>query len=76
MKLLDEQIVELEEKVKLARDTLSKFEKLALANVEKFYEQKTSDITDILMTYIVLTIERCKKSRATWVSIKEACEAM
>lgn len=76
LKVLDEHILGLEEKVKAARDALETFEDRALANVEKFSKQKNADITDILITHIVMTIERCKKSRSTWVNIKEACESM
>lgn len=76
LKLLDEQILEREEMLKNARELLESFEKKALLNVEKFHKQKTSDITDILMTYIIMTIDRCKKSKTTWVNIKEACDAM
>lgn len=76
LKVLDEQTVELEAKLKTAQETVHEFEEHALANVEKFHKQKTTDITDILITYIVMTIERCKKGRSSWVNIREACEAM
>lgn len=74
--MLDEQILEREEMLNNAKTLLENFEKQALVNVENFHKQKTTDIADILMTYIIMTIDRCKKSKATWVNIKEACDAM
>ena len=76
LKALDEQIVELEEKVKSSKEVLDEFETKALASVEKFNKQRTADITDIFITYIVMTLERCKKSRSTWQNVREACESM
>ena len=76
LKQLDNLILEREEMLKNAQAQLESFEKRALANVEKFRKQKTSDITDILMNYIIMTIDRCKKRKTTWVNIKEACDAM
>jgi len=76
LKQLDEEIVEMEEKVKIATEAIEKFESSALANVEKFYAQKTSDITDVLITHVVMSIDQCKKSKASWVNVRQACQSM
>lgn len=76
LKTLDEQMLDMEERVRILRETNETFENAAWQNIEKFHRQKTNDITDILINYIIMTIDRCKKSKATWTSIKDACDAL
>lgn len=76
LKILDENILSLEERVQASREVLEKFESKALSNVDKFHQRKMADITDMFITHIVMMIEQCKKSRSTWANIREACECM
>ncbi|XP_067938374.1 sorting nexin-4-like [Watersipora subatra] len=76
LKALDEEILKMEEKVKASTESLTDFEEKALANVERFSKQKMADVTDIFVTHVMMTLERCKKSRATWQHIKKACECV
>jgi len=76
LKTLDEQIVEAEERLHSLKEGMGTFETKALANIHQFNKQKVHDIQDILVNFIILSIDRCKKSRATWANIKAACDAI
>lgn len=76
LKSLDEQILDLEERVQTLKENMEKFQTAALANIEEFHHQKAQDVTDILINFLIMTIDRCKRSKATWVSIKEISDAM
>lgn len=72
----DEQILDLEEKVESSKESKIEFEETALANIDKFHKQKAQDITDILINFIIMSIDRCKKSRSVWVNVKEVCDSI
>ena len=76
LRQLDEQILDMEEKVATLKETKEKFEETASANIDKFHKQKAHDITDILINFIIMSIDRCKKSRSAWANVKEVCDSI
>ncbi|CAH2304972.1 sorting nexin-4 [Pelobates cultripes] len=76
LKLLEEQIVEGEEQLKLRNVESREFVKNSWLEIERFKEQKNRDLKEALISYAVMQISMCKKGIQVWTNAKECFSKM
>lgn len=76
IKLLEEQIEEGEEQVKVQNEESSDFVQNAWLEIERFKDQKNRDLKEALINYAVMQISMCKKGIQVWTNAKECFSKM
>ncbi len=76
VKLLEEQIEECERHLKRTTQESASFMERALAEVERFKKQRTTDLKEIFINYAILQIKISKRGIAVWTNTKECFEKM
>ncbi|XP_007907308.1 sorting nexin-4 isoform X1 [Callorhinchus milii] len=76
LKVLEQQIVDGEELVKTKNLECEDFVKDAWTDIERFKEQKNSDLKEALISYAVMQISMCKKGIQVWTNAKECFSKM
>ncbi|XP_033624990.1 sorting nexin-4-like isoform X2 [Asterias rubens] len=76
VKLLEEQIEECEQHLKRSTQESVSFMERALAEVERFKKQRTTDLKEIFINYAILQIKISKRGIAVWTNTKECFEKM
>uniref|UniRef100_A0A8C5WBX4 Sorting nexin 4 n=1 Tax=Leptobrachium leishanense TaxID=445787 RepID=A0A8C5WBX4_9ANUR len=76
LKLLEEQIEEGEEQLKVRNVESREFVKNAWLEIERFKEQKNRDLKEALISYAVMQISMCKKGIQVWTNAKECFSKM
>nr|CAD7579293.1 unnamed protein product [Timema californicum] len=66
--LIDQRIKEGHSSIKNAKEELIEFSTLALADIDRFQQQKVVDIRETLAGYVLLQIKMCRKEVALSVS--------
>ncbi|PNF41162.1 Sorting nexin-4 [Cryptotermes secundus] len=74
--LLDQRIQEGKDGIHSAQEELSEFSKQALIDIERFQQQKISDLRETLTGYVILQIKMCRKGLQTWTHIRDCLEAI
>ncbi|XP_071978243.1 sorting nexin-4 [Engystomops pustulosus] len=76
MKLLEEQIEEGQEQVKVQNEESRDFVQNAWLEIERFKDQKNRDLKEALINYAVMQISMCKKGIQVWTNAKECFSKM
>ncbi|XP_069472740.1 sorting nexin-4 [Ambystoma mexicanum] len=76
IKLLEDQIDEGEEQLKVKNIESREFVKSAWEDIDRFREQKNRDLKEALISYAVMQISMCKKGIQVWTNAKECFSKM
>ncbi|KAM4626637.1 sorting nexin-4 isoform 2-T2 [Discoglossus pictus] len=76
LKLLEEQIEEGEEQLKVRNVESREFVQNSWQEIERFKEQKNLDLKEALINYAVMQISMCKKGIQVWTNAKECFSKM
>lgn len=76
IKLLEEQIEEGEEQLKVQNEESRDFVQNAWLEIERFKDQKNRDLKEALINYAVMQISMCKKGIQVWTNAKECFSKM
>ncbi|XP_040296227.1 sorting nexin-4 isoform X2 [Bufo bufo] len=76
IKLLEEQIEEGEEQLKVQNVESGDFVQNAWLEIERFKDQKNRDLKEALINYAVMQISMCKKGIQVWTNAKECFSKM
>ncbi|KAM8934832.1 sorting nexin-4 [Pelodytes ibericus] len=76
IKMLEEQIDEGEEQLKVQNLESREFVKNSWLEIERFKEQKNRDLKEALISYAVMQISMCKKGIQVWTNAKECFSKM
>ncbi|XP_044154195.1 sorting nexin-4 [Bufo gargarizans] len=76
IKLLEEQIEEGEEQLKVQNVESRDFVQNAWLEIERFKDQKNRDLKEALINYAVMQISMCKKGIQVWTNAKECFSKM
>lgn len=71
---VEQRIQEGKNNLQAVREELNDFTNEALADYERFQEQKTADIRQTLTNYVALQIKMAKQGLQTWTHIKQCLE--
>lgn len=74
--LLDQQIQDGTEVVGSSKNELSEFCTNALADIERFQNQKVVDLTETLAAYAGLQLKTAKKGLQTWIQIRDCLQSI
>nr|CAD7265034.1 unnamed protein product [Timema shepardi] len=72
--LIDQRIKEGHSSIKNAKEELIEFSTLALADIDRFQQQKVVDIRETLAGYVLLQIKMCRKEIGEDSPRRHSCE--